>query len=228
MDAVKIIYHLHKNRGLWLDLSLVSTVMHNGRQKTIHVCLGEHLLTKGMLFEDSEIWRCLKIVHDFIYCMKATHKLIILHLHCISDYSVIFLLLFLCSSFILKNEILYVLSFEKPNPLFFFVSSLNRHFFSPTQTILEKCAWGSFWFFFLKPGEKSEQGTGMRSWNMTVLLLLYVHTKAFKRELMGLWFMGKWAATDLFEMVELGRSFRKHMCCFEWCWLPFLNTFWVF
>lgn len=156
MDAVKIIYRLHKNRGLWLDLSLVSTVMHNGRQKTIHVCLGEHLLTKGMLFEDSEIWRCLKIVHDFIYCMKATHKLIILHLHCISDYSVIFLLLFLCSSFILRNKILYVLSFEKPNPLFFFVSSLNRHFFSPTQTILEKCAWGSFWFFFFWSQVKSQ------------------------------------------------------------------------
>lgn len=50
---------------------------------------------------------------------------------------------------------------------------------------------------------------------MTVLLLLYVHTKAFKRELMSWWFMGKWAATDIFETVKLGRSFRKPPRCFD-------------
>lgn len=130
-------------------------------------------------------------------------------LHC--HFSFAFLLFFIHT----KGQDFVYYFFWKNKSSFFSLYLLSIDtFFSPPHTIFENCAWGNFWFF-LKSGEKSEQGTGIRSLSITGLLLLYVHTKAFKRELMNWWFVGKWAATDIFEAVKLDRSFRKRLCCFD-------------
>lgn len=103
----------------------------------------------------------LKIVHDFLYCMKAAHKLITPHHHCISDFSVNCLLLFLYSSFILKKKIVYVFSFEKlkslKSSLFFclFNFSCRTPFVPNTDSLLRikpASAWDDFsvFYFFFK------------------------------------------------------------------------------